>query len=75
MAFEELLDAKRVLGVLGKRLDGTDLHSIPKTRLLISATTDQMGLTIQRRMVPRSPSLASPTFGVSHGWVRMWCDK
>src|ERR1700752_2194204 len=26
------------------------------------------GLTIQRRMVPRSPSLASPTFGVSHGW-------
>ena len=57
-------------------LHGMDSHSIPTRRgSSISATTDQMGLTIQRRMVPRSPSLASPTFGVSHGWIRMWCDK
>ena len=72
MAFEDFLDAKRVLSVLGKRLARYGLHPSTRRGSSISATTDQMGLTIQRRMVPRSPSLASPTFGVSHGWVRMW---
>jgi RNA-directed DNA polymerase len=39
-------------------------HSIPTRRAsLISATTGQVGLTIRRRMVPRSPSLALPTSG------------
>ena len=43
MAFGDFLDAKRVLGVLGKRLARYRLHSIPTRRgSLISATTDQM---------------------------------
>jgi hypothetical protein len=75
MAFEDFLDAKRVLGVLGKRLAryGLTLHP-DKTRFVDSATTDQMRLTI-RMMVPRSLSSASPTYGVGRGQVRMWCDK
>jgi len=57
-------------------LHGMDSHSAPTRRgSLISATTDQMGLTIRKRMVPRSLSSASPTYGVGRGQVRMWCDK
>src|SRR6202049_5202963 len=57
-------------------LHGTDSHSIPTRRASsISATTDQMGLTIRRRMVPRSPSSASPTSGASRGQARMWCGR
>src|ERR1700688_3547358 len=76
LAFEDFLDAKRVLGVLGKRLARYGLNSIPTRRASpISATTDQMGLTIRRRMVPRSPSSASPTSGASRGQARMWCGR
>jgi retron-type reverse transcriptase len=76
MAFEDFLDAKRILGVLGKRLAryGLTLHP-DKTRFVDFRTTDQMGLTIRKRMVPRSFSSASPTYGVGRGQVRMWCDK
>src|SRR5271168_2785898 len=57
-------------------LHGMGYHSIPTRRAsLISATTDQMGLTIRRRMVPRSPSSASPTSGASRGWARTWPDQ
>ena len=57
-------------------LHGMDLHSIPTRRAsLISATTGQMGLTIRRRIVPRSPSSALPTSGASRGQARMWCGK
>src|ERR1700736_4022891 len=62
-------------------LHGMGYHSIPTRRAsLISATTGQMGLTIRRRMVPRSPSSALPISGEArrrqptdrdarrHGW-------
>jgi hypothetical protein len=43
-------------------LHGMGYHSIPTRRAsLISATTGQVGLTIRRRMVPRSPSSAALT--------------
>ena len=41
----------------------------------ISATTDQMGLTIRKRMAPRSPSSALPTSGGGRGQATRWCDK
>ena len=57
-------------------LHDMDSHSIPTRRAsLISATTGQMGLTIRRRIVPRSPSSALPTRGASRGQARMWCGK
>jgi len=57
-------------------LHGMGYRSIPTRRASsISAATGQTGLTIRRRMVPRSPSSASPTSGASRGWARTWCDK
>jgi hypothetical protein len=57
-------------------LRGMGSRSIPTRRgSSIFATTDQMGPTIRKRMVPRSPSLASPRRGASRGQARMWCDK
>jgi RNA-directed DNA polymerase len=77
LAFEDFLDAKRVLGVLGKRLAryGLTLHP-DKTRFVVDFRNNRPnGTDHRRRMVPRSPFLASPTFGVSRGQVRMWCGK
>src|SRR5450759_5071507 len=52
-------------------LHGMDSHSIPTRRASsISAATDQMGLTIRRRMVHRSPFL-----GFTHVWGRSRAGK
>ena len=76
MAFEDSLDAKRVLGVLGKRLAryGLTLH-LDKTRFVDFRDNRPNGTAIRRRTVPRSPSSALPTRGASRGQARMWCGK
>ena len=76
MAFEDSSMPSGSSAFWVSALHGMDSHSISTRRAsLISATTGQMGLTIRRRIVPRSPSSALPTRGASRGQARMWCGK
>ena len=68
MAFDNLVDAKRVLAVLGKRLAryGLTLHP-DKTRIIDFRPRTDSGRAIRRRMGPPSTSSALPTSGDGRG--------
>jgi group II intron reverse transcriptase/maturase len=76
MAFEDVLDAKRVLGVLGKRLAryGLTLHP-DKTRFVDFRNTASNGMADPATDGTTSPSSALPTSGASRGPARMWCGS
>jgi RNA-directed DNA polymerase len=77
MAFEDFLDAQRVLGVLCKRLARYELTLHPdKTRFVDlrfrrrpdgNAHPKADGMTLR--------SSASATYGASRGTARTWCGK
>jgi RNA-directed DNA polymerase len=73
MAFEDFLDAKRVLGVLGKRLARYGLKLHPDKTRFVDFRNTGVGSLLRRRMGPRSASSALPSSGVSHGRAGMWC--
>ena len=76
MAFEDFLDAQRVLGVLGKRLGRYELTLHPdKTRFVDFRFIRPDGKLIRKRMARRSPFSASATYGASRRTARTWCGK
>ena len=76
MAFEDFLDGKRVLGVLGKRLAryGLTLHP-DKTRFVDFRSNRPNGISR-----PETDGTSFTFLGFTHVWGRsragkMWCDK
>jgi hypothetical protein len=76
MAFDNLVDAQRVLAVLGKRLErfGLTLHP-DKTRLVDFRPKRAEGARHPATGGPRSTFSASPMFGGGRGGVRAWSGK
>jgi RNA-directed DNA polymerase len=75
MAFEDFLDAERVLGVLGERFAryGLSLHP-DKTRFVDFRSNRPGGTSHPEMNGTRSPRRLHPHLGKSRA-ARMWCGK